>query len=342
MNQGCFIESVFSYAVSLGLQAFFGVPGTGSSNWPTYARIVRLSLMSSSAILCFGEVLWDCLPKGLFPGGAPINVAYHLRRYGLNAIPITAVGRDFLGDEILRRFRYWELSPEFVGQIDRPTGAVVVDLDGAGVARYRFLEDVAWDHIPLSDGVNAVAESATALVFGTLAQRSEANCSQLSELRGRASKSQHVYDVNLRPPYDDPNLVWDLARGCHLIKLNDEELLKLLQMKEAPDALQRGAALFSERTGCPRVCVTAGKKGAGLWWEGQWTWDPPEPIEVKDTVGAGDSFLASLLHGWLVGGLSPAENLHRSARVAEFVATCDGATPAYRPDERGLPVLLAP
>ena len=181
--------------------------------------------MSGSIVICFGEVLWDCLPKGLFAGGAPINVAYHLSRFGLDARPATAVGKDFLGEELLRRFRYWDLSPEFVSRVEQPTGAVIAELDSAGVASYRFLDDVAWDHIPLTDSLKQLAPKVTALVFGTLAQRADSNRAHLAELRRRASTAKQIYDVNLRPPFDSPALVWELARGCDLIKLNDVELV---------------------------------------------------------------------------------------------------------------------
>lgn len=288
-------------------------------------------------VICFGEVLWDCLPKGIFAGGAPINVAYHLRRFGLNALPLTAVGNDFLGGEMLRRFHYWELSPEFASRVDKPTGAVLVDLDEAGVASYKFLDDVAWDHIPLTAGLKQLAPEVKAVVFGTLAQRSESNRARLAELRGIATAARQVYDVNLRPPFDPPDLVWEMAKGCDLIKLNDDELGTLLGSTTDVDGLEAAARQFADRTGCNRICVTAGKHGAGLLWEGNWHFDPPQPITIKDTVGAGDSFLAALLQGWLKAGLAPAENLERAARVAEFVAGCDGATPHYQLDAKGYP-----
>lgn len=294
--------------------------------------------MSGHTVICFGEALWDSLPQGIFPGGAPVNVAYHLHRFGLNALPVTAVGNDFLGDEYVRRFKYWDLPAEFVGRVDRPTGAVVVDLDQQGVPTYRFLEDVAWDRIPLPDSLQRACATASALVFGTLAQRAEPNRTQLARLRGWLGDARQVFDVNLRAPYDDLNLVWDLARGCDLIKLNHEELLKLLKLAEPADDLSRGAALLAERAGCPRICVTAGGKGAGLWWADEWHWEPAQPVEVKDTVGAGDSFLAALLDGWMVRGLAPGENLKRASRVAEFVTTRDGAMPDYTLDAAGLPV----
>lgn len=294
--------------------------------------------MSTTTVICFGEVLWDCLPKGIFAGGAPINVAYHLRRFGIDAVPVTAVGNDFLGGEMLRRFRYWDLPPEFAAQVDKPTGAVVAELDDDGVATYTFLEDVAWDHIPVNDDLLDKATSAQAIVFGTLAQRSESNRRRLAALREAAADAAHVYDVNLRPPYDSPELVWELSKGCHLIKLNDDELRKLLGISDESADLEQAARQFADRTGCGHICVTAGKRGAGLLRDSAWHWDPPQPIAVKDTVGAGDSFLAALLHGWLLADLPPADGLHRAARVAEYVATRDGATPSYRLDEEGLPV----
>jgi len=297
--------------------------------------------MSGPTVICFGEALWDSLPRGIFPGGAPINVAFHLTRLGLNAIPVTAVGTDFLGDEFVRRFNYWRVTPEFVGRIDKPTGAVVVDLHEGGVPSYRFLEDVAWDYVPLPEAIRPVCETAAAVVFGTLAQRSATNRAQLVTLRSRLGNARQVFDVNLRAPHDDPETVWRLAKGCDLIKLNHEELLKLLNLVVTTDALKTGAHLLAERTGCPRICVTAGAKGAGLYWADEWHWEPAQPVAVRDTVGAGDSFLAALLDGWLVKGLPPAENLRWASRLAEFVATCDGAMPDYRLNANHVPELVS-
>lgn len=294
--------------------------------------------MPGRSVICFGEVLWDSLPRGIFPGGAPVNVAYHLNQFGLTAYPVTAVGNDFLGDEFIRRFKYWDLSPRFVGRVDKPTGAVVVDLDESGIPSYKFLEDVAWDEIPLPHELTKVCETASAIVFGTLAQRSEFNREQLAKLRDWLPDARHAFDVNLRAPYDSEDVVWELAKNCDLIKLNNEELLRMLDLVVTTDALKTGAKLFAERTGCPRICVTAGSKGAGLWWGDQWFWEPSQKVDVKDTVGAGDSFLASLMDGWMVKGLTPGENLKRASRVAEFIATCDGAMPSYELNADGLPV----
>jgi fructokinase len=74
-----------------------------------------------------------------------------------------------------------------------------------------------------------------------------------------------------------------------------------------------------------------------LWWEGKWTWESGRPVAVRDTVGAGDAFLAALLVAVFDRGLSPATALKRACRLGEFVASRDGATPAYRIDAAGHP-----
>ncbi|MBA4149252.1 MAG: carbohydrate kinase [Verrucomicrobia bacterium] len=285
---------------------------------------------TSPTILCFGEVLWDSLPQGLFPGGAPINVAYHLKQLGDRAIPITAVGNDFLGQELVQRLRRWGLETDYISILPHKlTGAVQVQVDAKGSATYTIIEDVAWDWIELSSELEEVASQSRALVYGTLAQRSKHNRQQLTWLMERALKALKVYDVNLRPPFDSPELVWQLAKKADVIKLNDDELQKLLGKTLGRDALESGAQELAAITGCSRVCITAGAKGAGLLLDGNWFWAESEPITVADTIGAGDAFLAALVHGLLAGTVSPHDVLERASRLAEFVASNAGATPHY-------------
>jgi len=288
-------------------------------------------------VLCFGEVLWDCLPQGLFPGGAPINVAYHLHQLGVPALPVTAVGRDFLGEELLRRFKRWGLSRDGVAIVDdKRTGAVLVELDPRGAASYRILEDVAWDWISLTKNVQHGAAESAALVYGSLAQRRAHNRGELERLAKMAARARMIFDVNLRAPFDDLKVVRELARSADAIKLNHDELHRLTGLETSPKGLEAAARAFADQTGCAKICVTAGSDGAGLWWDGSWTWEQGRPVQVRDTIGAGDSFLAGLIAGWLHQSLPPERMLQRACRLAEFVASCQGATPSYtmQPDGR--------
>ncbi len=290
---------------------------------------MRKQANSSEPVLCYGEVLWDSLPNGMFPGGAPINVAYHLKRLGLYPLPVTAVGNDFLGEDLLRRITTWGLSIDYIATTsEKQTGVVVVEVDQKGSPTYEIRDDVAWDWIAVPGSLEKEAARSHALVYGTLAQRHPHNREQLSRLIRYAPKATKVYDVNLRPPFDSADLVWDLAQNADVIKLNHDELNQLLKGAHPQSELENAARSFAKAIHCSRICVTAGGDGAGLLWDDTWHWTEGQPIQVKDTVGAGDAFLAGLVHG-ILSESTPGETIRNAARLGEFVATCEGATPAY-------------
>ncbi len=290
--------------------------------------------MAESAVppvLCFGEVLWDCLPRGLFPGGAPINVAYHLQKLGITAYPVTAVGKDFLGQELIRRLEQWGLDSRFVNVLpDKQTGVVRAHIQPDRSAKYEIVEDVAWDWIEPDEEVLEMAARGASLLFGTLAQRSKHNRKQLDAVLEKMAGGLKIYDINLRPPFDDAETIEYLATKSNLIKLNDEELEVVTHGVYPAMSLEKAAREYAAQVGCQRLCVTAGARGAGLLDVGKWYWVDGRNVVVKDTVGAGDSFLAALIHG-LVGPTSrpPDAILTRACRLGEFVASSDGATPHY-------------
>jgi len=291
------------------------------------------------AIACFGETLWDILPRGIFLGGAPLNAAYHLSRHGVKVRPVTAVGRDFLGDEAGRRIAGWGVDTRWVARTpDRPTGTVRATLDARGVASYRFASRVAWDAIPTPPALLR-QPAPDALVFGTLALRNPSNRRALRRLIDAWPEALRVLDLNLRPPFDRPEAVEPALRQAQLLKLNDSELARLAGSPvKSLKALEPAARRLSRQPGGPqRICVTAGERGAGLLWDGLWFWESARRVEVRDTVGAGDSFLGALLAASLRRGTTPAEALACACRVGEFVAARDGATPPYEIDRQGRP-----
>ncbi len=285
------------------------------------------------SIICYGEALWDCLPEGLFFGGAPVNVARHLAQLAKNAVPVTCVGNDFLGEEARERMERSGLPLDLVHEHDSlRTGAVKVKLDSRGNADYEILEPVAWDRIPVDERVTARAETADAVVYGTLAQRGDFNRGQIRALLA-LERPFKVYDVNLRPPYDDLELVAELARSADLLKLNEEELYRLLPRDRQSTPLEPATRRLSDTTGVPRICVTRAEKGAVYLAEGEWFAAEGRQVGVRDTVGAGDGFLAVFLANSLGGSHPPQRVLENACRFGEFIATRDGAVPAYDPDE---------
>ena len=288
------------------------------------------------SLLCFGEILWDFLPAGLFPGGAPFNVAYHLHRQGADVTVISAVGRDVLGAELRRRLAGWGLDSAGVAEVaDRPTGYVRATISARGDATYEIVPDVAWDRIALPAAVLARARTARGLIFGSLALRNAPNRKVLSEILAALPRDAwRVFDVNLRAPFDDPALVQQLAADTTLLKLNATEAAQLAAgAAESPGREEADARALAVRTGCPLVCITAGERGAGLLQDGRWHWEPGRPVHVADTVGAGDAFLAALVLNLLHDPQTPAVALAQACRTGEWVASRHGATPEY-PSEK--------
>jgi len=281
-------------------------------------------------VLCFGEMLWDLLPHGDFPGGAPFNVACHLHHLGVPVLAVSAVGKDGWGDALLERVRERGLSAAGIGRLDEvPTGTVKAELAANGDARYVIETAVSWDQIPLEEAVIKAAPSARALVFGSLALRSAANQRTFTRLAALVpTPAWRVFDVNLRAPFDDLELVRRYAPLANVLKLNSTEAARLAGDPTNDEGAEEDhARRLGADTGVPFVCVTAGARGAGLLRAGQWSWEPARAVKVVDTVGSGDAFLAQLLAGLLAGGRTDAELLAAACRRGEWVASQAGACP---------------
>jgi fructokinase len=281
--------------------------------------------MPSSEILCVGEVLWDALPEGLFLGGAPFNVACHLRAAGAPVSMVSRVGDDRLGEEVLRRATRYGVGVDLM-QVDDtlPTGFVRVTVDDAGIPTYEIVEPAAWDAIVPSDALMARATEARAIVFGSLAQRHATSRRTIERLLD--TKVLKVFDVNLRPPYDDREIVRRSLERADVVKLSHSEMQQVADWFDLRGDLRASAAALAESFDCPVVCVTRGSDGAAMWREGRWAEHPGFKVEVKDTVGAGDAFPAVLLVGLLAGGESGVL-LQNANLIGAYVATQFGALP---------------
>jgi len=281
----------------------------------------------SDEILCVGEILWDALPDGLFLGGAPFNVASHLQALGQEVAFVSRVGDDRLGTEALRRMRARGLATDLM-QIDDtlPTGFVQVELGGTGEPDYEILEPAAWDAITYTDTLDQHAERADALVFGSLAQRALTSRQTIQRLC--QADLLRVFDVNLRPPFIDREVIEHSLKSADVVKLNDDELRSLRDWFGLPDGVEAAVAELAEVFDAQGVCVTCGDEGAWLWWQGETRHHPGYAVEVADAVGAGDSFLAALLTGFL-SGRNGDVLLDHANRLGAFVASRPGALPTY-------------
>lgn len=291
------------------------------------------------SIACFGEILWDILPRGIFLGGAPLNVTYHATRLGIEAFPISSVGCDLLGDEALRRIASWGVETNYVTRVRRrATGTVRASLDARGVATYDIATDVAWDRIEVNGELKR-RQGPRAVVYGTLALRNDGNRFAFMDLMAAWPCALRVLDLNLRAPYDEGVGIKLALNHAQLVKLNEGELARMTQQADRTVLdLEAAARQFSNEHKSVRVCVTAGARGAGLLWGDQWHWEAGRSVAVRDTVGAGDAFLAGFLAAHLLRSEEPSKAMVAACRLGEFISTQDGAMPPYRIDSRGQPL----
>jgi len=277
-------------------------------------------------IVCFGEMLWDVLPSGKQPGGAPLNVAVHLHNFGQEVELISRVGHDDLGAELQAFAQAKGLSTKYVQQGETHlTGVVKANVSDSHEVTYKIVQPVAWDYIQYEDALAPLVENATAFVFGSLAARSGATRETLYRLLQRAPFK--VFDVNLRAPHYSRNVVTYLLRQANLVKLNHHELTEIMGWFGASPDEETALHWLADRFGLQAVCVTKGADGAVLWAGGQLHRSPGIAVRVQDTIGSGDAFLAALLKGWLASQ-DPAEMLAFACAAGSLVATHQGATPA--------------
>ena len=281
-------------------------------------------------IVAVGEVLWDLLPEGPQLGGAPANFAYHCRSLGADARTVTRVGADDRGRDVFDRFRQLDL-PTGTVQVDPslPTGTVEVTLDD-GQPHYTIREGVAWDAIAADEAALALVRSADAVCFGSLAQRSAASRRSIRALVAAAQPGAfRVFDVNLRAPFVDRDVIAESLALANVLKLNEHELPELAGMFGLATAEARPAMVgLAKAFGLSLVALTRGGDGSLLMAaDGVWDEHPGfDPDTIADTIGAGDSFTAALVVGLLAG--RPLGEINRHANeVAAFLCSRAGATP---------------
>jgi fructokinase len=282
-------------------------------------------MTGSGPILCIGEVLWDALPSGLYLGGAPFNAACHLAAMEEPVVFASRVGDDELAREIRVRMKERGVSAEYL-QLDgdHPTGFVRVTLDESGIPSYEILQPSAWDAIEMTEDLRTVAHQAKAMVFGSLAQRSPVSRATIGATAEIVPYK--VLDINLRPPFVEQDVVAASLKLASLVKLNDEELDILAGWFDLGQGGEKQVRALAEKFSCESVCVTKGARGAFLLHGDKFHETPGLKVDVADTVGAGDAFLAGLLSS-LLSGASGSDALRRANALGAYVASRAGAIP---------------
>lgn len=280
-------------------------------------------------VVGLGEALWDMLPAGRQIGGAPANFAYHAGQFGHRAYAVSAVGRDELGQELISKFEEAKLNM-VIPQVDYPTGTVGITLNESGIPQYEIREDVAWDNIPVSEELLALAQDTSAVCFGSLAQRnivSRRTIQRFLETMPDNRQTFKIFDVNLRQNYYDREVIGTSLEYCNILKLNDEELpiiVQLLGVEGCGD--EEKCRCLMKKYSLDILILTQGSRGSYVFTEDETSFIETPKVEVADTVGAGDAFTGAFV-GSLLNGKSVREAHITAVRVSAYVCTQHGAMP---------------
>jgi len=303
-----------------------------------------------------GELLWDIFPEGKRLGGAPVNFSYHCHQLGATGYPVSAVGNDELGAEIRDVLVAKNVSDQFVAMDEtHPTGTVQVTLEN-GKPSYEICEGVAWDHIPMSgpelcesafgrpketnrrevEKLETLAQKTAAVCFGSLAQRNDVSRATIHAFLGAMRpEALKIFDVNLRQAFFSKEIIEASLAHSNILKLSDEELPVLAEIFGIVGTVSEQLEALREKFDLKLVAYTRGPDGSLLVTAGETDDHSGCPGEAINSVGAGDSFTATLCMG-LLGKKPLAEINDHANRVATFVCSQDSATPVLSGDLRSV------
>lgn len=285
-------------------------------------------------VVGMGEALWDVLPEGKKIGGAPANFAYHVSQFGLPSCVVSAIGDDALGKEIIENFTSKGLD-QLIAEVPYPTGTVQVEIDQTGIPLYDIKENVAWDNIPYTEHLDALAKRTKAVCFGSLAQRNVVSRETINHFLDTMPKDDDsliVFDVNLRQGFYNKEILCKSMQNCNILKINDEELITVSRMFGYPSIdLQDKCWILLGKYNLKMLILTCGINGSYVFTPGNVSFQPTPKVEVADTVGAGDSFTAAFIAS-ILKGKSVTEAHTIAVKTSAFVCTKKGAMPILPPE----------
>ena len=279
-------------------------------------------------VVGIGELLWDLFPEGKRLGGAPANFAYHCKAFGAESYPVSCVGNDDPGRQILQALDKHGIDVSFIAtNSEHPTGTVSVDVDENGKPEYIIHEDVAWDYIRLTEEMITLAKKTDVICFGSLAQRSKTSRQTIQKfLLETRSDCIKILDINLRQHYYSHDLIEEMLELSTVLKLNDEELMVIAELMGISGREKALIEQIASRYSLNVVALTKGDAGSCLYQRGLYSEHKGYDAKVVDTVGAGDSFTAVLAAGLLLNyDLDKINDL--ANKTAAYVCSQPGAMP---------------
>lgn len=280
-------------------------------------------------IICYGEVLWDQLSSVRRPAGAPVNVAYHLKKLGIQSYIISCVGNDLMGEELLKIIKKWGIDGTFC-KVDNkfPTGKVVAKVDASlQEVSYEIMEPVAWDFIVLEKDHSDMIKNTDGFIFQSLTARNEISRKTLHSLL--ECSYYKIFDVNLRPPFYSEKIIKELLKKSDFVKMSISELYEIVSWFKKGTITEKEAVCFlKEYLHLKEILISKGRYGASYYGNDNLYESWGIPINVKDTIGSGDAFLAGFLSK-KINGNSIEEAMNQAITLGAFVASKEESCPYY-------------
>lgn len=260
-----------------------------------------------------------------------MNVAYHLKKLGVQPALISRIGKDDYGKRLLAMLEESGLTTGYV-QVDdtHDTGLVYARMDEHHEMTYDIVFPSAWDFIGWEEAFPPLLQQSSYFIYGSLASRNEVSRNTLHRLLDSARTK--VLDINLRPPHFNQAGIEYLLDKADILKMNSAELGMVAGWYGQQQDTEDQVKLLQERFRIDTLIVTMGGEGALVREGGNTYRHRGFPVKVADTIGSGDAFLAGFIHQKLQGASAEAA-LEAACGMGAFVATKAGACPSYDPSE---------
>ncbi|TKB95520.1 carbohydrate kinase family protein [Pedobacter cryophilus] len=282
--------------------------------------------MLKNKIVTIGEILFDVFENTKKPGGSSLNVSLHLQKQGIPVGFISAVGDDQNGEELLSYLKDQNFDTSHIQTSSLPTSTVTVQLDKNKQASYIINKPVAWDDIALNNDLIELVKAADAFVYCSLTCRELKSKNTIYQLLEYAQLK--VFDINLRPPFYEIETLKYLLAKVDILKINEDELRYLTNELSLPTLENEALKVLSKEFKLQLICLTLGDKGAKVYYKNEIYSHSGYQVNVVDTVGAGDAFLATFINYYLKG-INMNQILEIASKIGSFVASQAGANPKY-------------
>lgn len=283
-------------------------------------------------ILVYGTILFDHMNDNYFIGGCHTNVAAHCAKLGLDTTMVSSIGKDTLGREAVAWMNSIGIHTEYVTvDSEHPTGTVEVDLSNPQNPQYLLFDNVAYDYIRLDEeSLNQLKNREfDFMYFSTSEQRHDVSTETLHQLLSLLTVKNVFFDINLRKNcYTIPKIIASLEK-TDILKVNEEELGFLAaNVLETDGTEEEYIKDLVQEYAIRVIIVTRSGKGASAYWDGKRVDAEAVPVEVVDTVGAGDGFSAAFINRLAqTGDIESA--LKAGALMGSYVSGKRSAIPEY-------------